>query len=85
MFLLSRLSWEVLRIKFEEAKKKTKKEPSKIYFVKVRSFLSSRINYLRCYFHDLFAMLPIMYAILRFEFLYINIQVFHISLEKGKD
>ena len=26
MFLLSRLSWEVLRIKFEEAKKKKKKK-----------------------------------------------------------
>ena len=75
MFLLSRLSWEVLRIKFEEAKKiqkkkkkkKKKKKASKIYFVKVKSFLSSRISYLRCYFHDLFtnirvkaAMLPIM-------------------------
>ena len=69
MFLLSRLSWEVLRIKFEEAKKKKKKKKkaSKIYFVKVKSFLSSRISYLRCYFHDLFtnirvkaAMLPIM-------------------------
>ena len=28
MFLLSRLSWEVLRIKFEEAKKKKKKKES---------------------------------------------------------
>ena len=29
MFLLSRLSWEVLRIKFEEAKKKKKKKKKK--------------------------------------------------------
>ena len=51
----------------QKKKKKKKKKASKIYFVKVKSFLSSRISYLRCYFHDLFtnirvkaAMLPIM-------------------------
>ena len=62
--LLGSTSYKIRRSK---KKKKKKKKASKIYFVKVKSFLSSRISYLRCYFHDLFtnirvkaAMLPIM-------------------------
>ena len=38
MFLLSRLSWEVLRIKFEEAKKKKKKGTFKNLFCESQIF-----------------------------------------------